>query len=278
MTGAGAADAAVGGLAGSGAADATAGRAAAPEDGTPDAAGIPGTIAAAWGVRERPHKGPRPVLSLPRIVDAAVRVADTEGLEAVSVGRVAAELGAAPMSLYRHLSAKEELLTLMVDAAWGDAPGPAAPGEGWRAGLSGWAWAMRASARRHPWAVRIPLNGLPIMPHEVAWFERALACLQPTGLTEAQKASVIMLLSGYVRNLAATEADIEAAIRASGRSPSEWMAAYSRILGGLTDQQRFPALGAFLAAGVFDAADDPDDEFAFGLDRILDGIEVLTGG
>ena len=232
MTGAGAADAAVGGLAGSGAADATAGRAAAPEDGTPDAAGIPGTIAAAWGVRERPHKGPRPVLSLPRIVDAA----------------------------------------------WGDAPGPAAPGEGWRAGLSGWAWAMRASARRHPWAVRIPLNGLPIMPHEVAWFERALACLQPTGLTEAQKASVIMLLSGYVRNLAATEADIEAAIRASGRSPSEWMAAYSRILGGLTDQQRFPALGAFLAAGVFDAADDPDDEFAFGLDRILDGIEVLTGG
>src|ERR1035437_8768181 len=123
------------------------------------------------GVRERPHKGPKPALSLPRIVDAAVRVADAEGLDAVPMGRVAAELGAAPMSLYRHVSAKEELLTLMVDAAWGDAPDPLEPGEGWRAGLSRWAWAMRANTKQHPWAVRIPLNSLPIMPHEVTWFE-----------------------------------------------------------------------------------------------------------
>ena len=65
---------------------------------------------------------------------------------------------------------------------------------------------------------------------------------------------------------------------ASGQSPSEWMAAYPRMLGDLTDPRRFPALSAFLAAGVFDAADDPDDEFTFGLDRILDGIEVLIGG
>jgi ABC-type glutathione transport system ATPase component len=90
--------------------------------------------------------------------------------------------------------------------------------------------------------------------------------------------TVAGLLSGYVRNLAATEADIEAAIRASGQSPSEWMAAYPRMLGDLTDPRRFPAFSAFLAAGVFDAADDPDDEFTFGLDRILDGIEVLIGG
>jgi AcrR family transcriptional regulator len=235
---------------------------------------LPDPVAAAWGVRARPHKGPRPALSLPRIVDAAVRVADAEGLEAVSMGRVAAELGAAPMSLYRHLSGKEELLTLMVDAAWGDPP--QAQGEGWRAGLSRWAWAMRAGARRHPWVVRIPLNGLPIMPHEVAWFERALAWLGPTGLAEAQKASVILLLSGYVRSQATIDADIEAVIRASGKSPSEWMASYPRMLAHLTDPQRFPALTSFLAAGVFDAADDPDDEFTFGLDRILDGIEVLV--
>jgi AcrR family transcriptional regulator len=238
-------------------------------------AAIPEPVAAAWGIRARPHKGPRPALSLPRIVDAAVRVADAEGLEAVSMGRVAAELGAAPMSLYRHLSGKEELLTLMVDAAWGDPPEEA--GEGWRAGLSRWAWALRAGARRHPWVVRIPLNGLPIMPHEVAWFERALACLAQTGLAEAQKASVIMLVAGYVRNAATTDADIEAAIRASGQSPSDWMAAYPRMLANLTDPQRFPALTAFLAAGVFDAADDPDDEFTFGLDRILDGVQVLIG-
>ena len=245
-------------------------------DGSGASAGVPDSIAAAWGVRERPHKGPKPALSLARIVDAAVRIADTEGLDAVSMGRVAAELGAAPMSLYRHVSAKEELLRLMVDTAWGDSPGPLAPGESWRAGLSRWAWAMRASVRRHPWAVRIPISGLPVMPREIAWFEDALACLEGTGLTEARKASVIMLLSGYVRNLATTEADIAAAVQASGLAPDEWMASYPRMLSRLTDPQRFPALAAFIAAGVFDVYDDPDDEFIFGLNRILDGVAVLV--
>ena len=244
------------------------------------AGSIPGGVAAAWGVRERPHKGPKPALSLGRIVDAAVRVADAEGLDAVSMSRVAAELGTAPMSLYRHVSAKEELLTLMVDAAWGpvsDVPASdePAPGEGWRAGLSRWAWALRAGARRHPWGVRIPLNGLPIMPNEVAWFENALACMAGTGLSEARKASVIMLLAGYVRTLATTEADIEAAIRASGLAPAEWMASYPRMLAELADPARFPALARFIAAGVFEAEDGPDDEFIFGLDRILDGVAVL---
>jgi AcrR family transcriptional regulator len=237
---------------------------------------LPDSIAAAWGVRERPHKGPKPALSLERIVAAAVRIADADGLDAVSMGRVAAELGAAAMSLYRHVSAKEELLNLMVDAAWGDAPDPLAAGEGWRSGLSRWAWGMRASISRHPWAIRIPLDSLPILPHAVAWFEHALACMQDTPLTEARKASVIMLLSGYVRNVAATESDIAAAMQASGLSPSQWMSAYPRMLAKLTDPQRFPALTAFIAAGVFDAADGPDDEFIFGLDRILDGIENLV--
>jgi AcrR family transcriptional regulator len=238
--------------------------------------GIPGGVAAAWGVRERPHKGPKPTLSLERIVTAAVRVADTEGLNAVSMGRVAAELGTAPMSLYRHVSAKEELLTLMVDAAWGQPADGSGPGEGWRAGLSRWAWGLRAGARAHPWVVRIPLNSLPIMPNEVAWFENALACLAGTGLSEARKASVIMLLAGYVRNLATTEADIEAAIQASGLDPLQWMASYPRMLAELADPRRFPALTRFIAAGVFEAQDGPDDEFIFGLDRILDGVQVLV--
>jgi AcrR family transcriptional regulator len=238
-------------------------------------AGVPATVAAAWGVRERPHKGPKPTLSLARIVDAGVRVADTEGLDAVSMGRVAASLDTAPMSLYRHVSSKEELLRLMVDAAWGDSPGPLAGGEDWRDGLARWARAMRAALRHHPWAARLPISGLPIMPREIAWFEDALAGLADTGLTEARKASVIMLLSGYVRNLATTEADIAAAVAASGLGADEWMASYPRMLSQLTDPRRFPALTTFIAAGVFETADEPDDEFVFGLDRILDGVGAL---
>ena len=242
---------------------------------------LPAGVAAAWGLRERPHKGPRPGLSLERIVAAAVRVADGEGLAAVSMSRVATELGTAPMSLYRYVTAKDELLALMVDAAYGPPPsgplpaGPPADGNGWRAGLSRWAWAMRAGIQRHPWVLRIPISGLPTLPNEVAWFEEGLRSLQDTGLEENQKASAVLLVSGYVRNAASIDADIEAAVRASGKTPDEWMSSYARTITTLADPQRFPALTKFIAAGVFERADPPDDEFAFGLDRILDGLAAL---
>jgi len=238
--------------------------------------GLPASIEAAWGLRERPHKGPKPALNLERIVQAAVHVAETEGLGAVSMSRVAAELGAATMSLYRYVAAKDELLALMVDAAYGTPPAPPEPDEGWRAGLSRWAWAMRTAVRRHPWALRIPISGLPVRPHEVAWFEEALTCLRDTGLAEAEKASVILLVSGYVRNVGTQDADIEAAIRASRTTPQEWMSSYARMLTKVADPRRFPAISKFVAAGVFDTADDPDDEFIFGLERLLDGIDVLV--
>jgi AcrR family transcriptional regulator len=236
---------------------------------------LPADVEAAWGLRAHPGKGPKPGLSLERIVAAAVKIASRDGLDAVSMSRVAADLGASTMSLYRYVNAKDELVKLMIDAAWGPPPA-AAPGEGWRAALARWAWAMRAVLRRHSWAARVPISGLPIMPNEVAWFEQALTGLRDSGLTEAEKASVIMLVSGYVRTLAITEADIAAAVAASGAAPDEWMAAYPRMLTKLADPGQFPALTTFIAAGVFDRADDPDDEFTFGLERILDGIEALV--
>ncbi len=260
---------AAGGAAGNGPGN----RAEAGAGGGPGA--LPGTIAAAWGMRARAARGPKPALRLDRIVEAAVRVADTDGLEAVSMSKVAAELGTAPMSLYRHVAGKDELLSLMVDAAWGPAPDPPAPGESWRTGLSRWAWTMRDGARRHAWVVRIPLNGLPILPHEVAWFENALACMAAADLSEARKASVILLLAGYVRNQVTTEIDIQAAIEASGLTPDQWMASYPRMLTQLTDARRFPALTEFIAAGVFAEDDGPDDEFIFGLERILDGVAAF---
>ena len=199
-------------------------RAASPEQSartvTPGHGGLPEAIAAAWGVRERPHKGPKPALSLPRIVDAAVRVGRRRGARRGLDGP-----GRPPSSAPRRCRCTgtcRPRRNCSPDGGRRLGRSSASPGGGedWRAGLSRWAWAMRAGARRHPWVVRIPLNGLPIMPHEVAWFEHALACLHETGLAEAQKASVIMLLGGYVRNQATTDADIEAAIRASGQSPA----------------------------------------------------------
>jgi AcrR family transcriptional regulator len=241
------------------------------------ASAIPKSVATAWGVREQPRKGPKPALTVDRIVEAAIRVADTDGLDAVSMGRVAAEAGTAPMSLYRHVASKDELIDLMVDAAWGTMSPATAADENWRTALTRYAWEMRRSAQRHPWVVRVPLRSLPIMPNEVAWFDGALTCLRGTGLSEARKASVIMLLSGYVRNLATTEADITAAVLASGLAPLEWMSGWAAMIREVVDRERFAALAAFMDAGVFEADDGPDDEFIFGLDRILDGIEALIG-
>jgi AcrR family transcriptional regulator len=238
--------------------------------------GLPASIEAAWGVRERPNKGPKRGLSMERIVEAAVKVADADGLAAVSMGRVATDLGVSTMSLYRYVAAKAELLALMVDAALGPPPTAPAPEEGWRAGLSRWAWAELAAYRRHPWGLRIPISGPPTTPNQIAWLEQGLRCLRDTGLAESEKLSVMLLLTGFVRNWATLAADLSEAARASGSQAQEVMPGYGRLLAKLTDAHRFPALHAVIAAGVFDEPDDLDAEFVFGLQRVLDGIDALV--
>lgn len=231
---------------------------------------VPPSLASAWGLRERPARGPKPSLSLSRIVEAGVHVASTEGLAAVSMARVAQELGASTMSLYRYVTAKEELLTLMVDAALGPPPAPD-PHQGWRDGLSRWSWAYHERLSAHPWGVRVPISGPPTTPNQVAWMERALWVMRDTGLTEDEKASVLLLLSGYVRN----EATLTAELTMAGFIDDDAMIGWSRLLRALTDPDRFPALSALLDSGVFDRADPPEKEFTFGLERILDGVEAL---
>jgi AcrR family transcriptional regulator len=238
--------------------------------------GLPASIEQAWGVRQRPTKGPKRGLSLERIVDAAVKIAGSDGLAAVSMSRVAADLGASTMSLYRYVAAKDELLALMLDAATGAPPDVPVPGEDWRAGLARWAWAERAALHQHPWAVRVPLTGPPATPNQIAWLERGLRCLRDTGLAEGEKLGVVILLSSYVWRAAMVAIDLSAA---GATSPAS-AAAYGRALAKVTDPERFPALHALLASGIFEQPDDPDDiatEFDFGLQRILDGIEVLVG-
>jgi AcrR family transcriptional regulator len=230
---------------------------------------LPASIAAAWGRAPARSRGPKPGLGLERIVEAGVRVAASEGLAAVSMSRVAAELGSSPMSLYRYVAAKDELLALMVDAAFGPPPG-AALQAGWRAGLSRWAWGNHAVFRRHPWIVRIPIGPPPITPNLTAWIDDGLRALRDTPLAEEDKLSVMLLLSGFVRNEATVAADITATAQ------PEVMVPWGRLLSELTDDERFPALRAALASRAFAQDDDPDDEFVFGLERILDGIGVLV--
>jgi AcrR family transcriptional regulator len=241
------------------------------EDGSTAELRMPASIQAAWGVAGRVTKGPRPALSVERIVAAAIEVADAEGLAAVSMNRVAKQLGTAPMSLYRYVSAKTELLDLMQDTAYGPPPEPPGPLD-WRSGLTLWAATSLGRLYAHPWSVRIPISGPPITPNQVRWMEFGLAALGGTGLTPAEKLSTILLVSGYVRNWATLTTDL-------GNDPAavtEAMRHYASDLRILVDPVHFPEMTAVIASGVLADEDLNEDDYAFGLERILDGIGVLV--
>jgi AcrR family transcriptional regulator len=236
--------------------------------------GLPTSIEVAWGLREPAVKGPKRVLSLGHIVDTAVQIAEAEGLGAVSMSRIAGELKASTMSLYRYVSAKDELLPLMVDAAFGPPVDVELDDSGWRAGLEHWSWAYLRVLRRHPWVVHVPISGPPSTPNQVSWAEQGLSFLRSTGLPAGQKMSIILLLSGLVRNEAALANTYEAFTR-SGDALAPMMD-YRLLLERLADSDRFPEINKVIAAGVFDSSDGENVEFEFALGRVLDGIEVLV--
>ena len=165
-----------------------------------------------------PTRGRGPRLSLERIVAAAVRVAAADGLQAVSMSRVAADLGVSTMSLYRYVAAKDELLALMADLAFEAPPGAERAGRGLARGAvsagRGRSWPCTAAT---PGCCASPSAARRSPPTQVAWLERGLDCLRDTGLREDEKLSVILLLTGYVRNQATLEADIAAAQAAGHR-------------------------------------------------------------
>jgi len=238
-----------------------------------DDAGVPASIAAAWGLRERAGYGPRPGLSLERIVEAGVRVAAAEGLAAVSMVRLGKELGTSAMALYRYVAAKDELLDLMLDAGVGAPPAePPGAEPGWRPGLQRWARAYLDALLGAPWTLQVPVGAPPITPNQIAWLERCLAALAGTALAEREKLSVVMLLSGFVRSWAGTAA---AAMQGPGERPP---IDYGRALTRLADPARFPAVAAAIAGGAIDddATYDAEAEFTFGLTRVLDGIAALV--
>lgn len=253
---------------------------AADGDGARDqGTGLSVSLETAWGLRERPSKGPRPGLSLERIVDAGIALAAAEGIGAVSMGRVAKALGVSTMSLYRYVSARDELYVLMQDAATGPPPEMPAGITGWREQLEWWARAQREVFRRNLWLVRVPVTSPPASPHYLEWMEQGLAALDGSGIDESWKLSVLMLVGGFVRNEVALMADLDATMRAGGQDPDEVMRRYARTVDALTATapERFPALRRTLAAGVLEVADAEDTEFEFGIGRLLDGVAVLVG-
>ena len=245
-----------------------------------------GTVVAIGSRRAAPPRDvPRPgaspsrkngadgTLTPARIVTTALGIADTEGLTAVSMRRVAGELGVATMSLYRHVTDKDDLLTRMMDAAFAEWPLPGDPPAGWRLRLELAARILWAMFRRHPWlASALSVTRPQPVPGALPFAEWVLASLDGHGLDLQTILTTHITLFNHVRGTAInieTEAEDEAL---SGLDAEEWMDTQEPALRAVLATGRFPTLERIVAD---DYDFDLDALFEFGLQRILDGIAVL---
>ena len=233
---------------------------------------LPGSLRRLWD-RAAPAKEPRRSLSLDRIVNAAIEIADTEGLSALSMARLAERLGSAPMSLYRHVASKEELYDFMIDAAARESSVVAT--DDWRAGLAEWIADLMALYQRHPWILQLPVSKPPLDPGQLDWLERGLLIQQSTPLTVAEKLGVVLTLLEYARGHAAIANSLEGTDASFGLPLP-----YGQLLAQLVDEARFPMLTAAISAGAFepppvDSEADLQEDLQFGLNLILDGVAAL---
>src|SRR6187402_646259 len=175
--------------------------------------GLPSGVALAWGVAERPQRGPKRELSIERIVEAAVAIADEEGLAAVSMAKVAASLGFTTMSLYRYVTSKDDLLLLMQDTVGADAiPGPSDDLD-WRAGLRAWVAQVVSAHLAHPWFGEIPVASVPLTPNNLLLVDAALHAMRDLPLTGEEKMSAVLLLSSHARDVGALRAGFARAMQ-----------------------------------------------------------------
>lgn len=222
---------------------------------------LPHAVAIAWGVAELPQRGPKRELSTERIVEAAMAIADADGLEAVSMGRVATALGFTTMSLYRYVTGKDDLLLLMVDAA-SEIPTPPVDGD-WRTRVRAWATYVRAGYQAHPWLTSMPPSATPTTPNRLAILDGAVGAMSDLDVSDDAKVSIALLLMGYIGLFgeAGHETEVGADLRAALRE--------------LVTIERFPHLAGAVHAGIFDEPRASTDRaFFFGLNRILDGVQA----
>ncbi|MGP8298073.1 TetR/AcrR family transcriptional regulator C-terminal domain-containing protein [Streptomyces inhibens] len=220
-----------------------------------------------WLSPGRPARGRKPSFSREAITAAAVALADAEGLEAVTMRRVASQVGAGVMSLYSYAPDKDTLLELMVDHVSGELPTTDPLTGDWRTDLKAIGHLQRALMLRHPWLPTALSARRTLGPHSLAFLERVLAALRPTRLDGAAKLEVFSLLTGFVAGHVGYEITQAAAADSPDRAAAE-----ARYLAAVAADGHHPELAKALAAPGHPPA--PDATFARLLDRLIDGLDT----
>ncbi|MFC7306349.1 TetR/AcrR family transcriptional regulator [Streptomyces monticola] len=229
-----------------------------------------------WGTGARPSRGPKPGLTLERIVAAAVGLADAEGLDAVSMRRLSTELGTGTMSLYRYVPGKAELLDLMLDRVQSETE-PAQPSEGsvrWQDAVETLARGHLDLHRRHPWLLKVNQARTVLGPSVLRGLEATLGPLKGMGLSDPELISVIITVQSWVTGIARLELEATEAARETGLTDSEFWGRQEPYLIKAMESGQFPML-AGLTEDTFTA---DFDHFEFGLRRLVEGFEVLVAG
>ena len=228
-----------------------------------------------WEDRSQPTRGPKRGVTPDDVVRAAMQIADGEGLAAVTMNAVATKLGFTTMAVYRYFPNKEALLDAVVDAGMGSPPCPPEPRSDWRSEVAQWARAKRAMLIGRPWLAELPFVAAPHGPNWLGWLEAVLDPLSSTGLSSPDLGEMIGVIDGFTRGASDTAISLARA-RARGTSEEEWAAAVGADLGRAIGDPRFPKFAALLTAPSDGHPRTMDESFDFGLQRVLDGIELYV--
>ncbi|WP_250556568.1 TetR/AcrR family transcriptional regulator [Pseudonocardia lacus] len=222
----------------------------------------------------RPRPAPRrQAPSVERIVERSIAIADAEGMSAVSMRRVAADLGSGTASLYRYVRNRDELVELMVDAVWADElPEPSGD---WRRDLTTFARSQRDTLLRHPW-LSAELTGRPTFgPNVLRRSEAALAAATALTPDITLASQVVGTVLAYVRGAVAAEIAERLAHLRTGLTQEQWQRSLGPYIRGVVESGEFP----HFARRVVEADEPPAEErFAFGLGCVLDGVAAGAAG
>lgn len=225
-----------------------------------------GAAGPVWLQPDRPRRVP---LDRERIVTAAIRLADAEGMHTLSMRSVATELGVGTMSLYRYVPGKNELIDLMVDTVLGTARWPARPSGDWRADLRQIATETRTLFLRHPWALNLRPSGPALGPNMLRLADITLAVLDPLGLPSAQLNALVNMLHAYVTGAVQNELAVTETVRRSGMTQDEWQATATPYLEQVAAGGEYPMFTRHVLDGRHLS---PEETFSFGFERLLDGV------
>jgi AcrR family transcriptional regulator len=224
-----------------------------------------------WERVERPAAVQRAALSPQQIANAALNIADAEGIDAVTMRRIATDLGVAPMAAYRYVNGKDDVIGLMIDLAYAEIE---LPDEGnWRNVLRALAISTRDMIARHPWLTQLTASqaAFVLTPHRMAAADRALAALDLPGLDADMRMALSQAVNSYVQGSATTGVALQQAMEGRGWATGHEMRdGLAPEMTWLLTTRRYPAFERYIREGR--RKDEWEWQFEIGLDCLLDGI------